>query len=285
APDPDARPTARALAAAVHQRVPTARLPRPAGPPQLLLDVPRPARAARPLRAGRREAPPAASPLSRPGTRRPPPSPADPREPAAVRGARPAEPARPGPASGRPAIAGWVAAVVAGGAVLVAALALLPGALRNRRPPAYASLSPAAEAVAGTSAGGRKSTPAAGGGSTTSARAPVAVRVWPPEPLDFRDGVLTFEGARYALGRPGDAVVAGDWDCSGGRTLALFRPGTGEVFAFPGWPGEGAATTARALGTVVGATGVRVVDADGDGCDDLEVARAGHGPVHLEPAA
>ncbi len=228
AADPDARLTAGALATAVHQRVPTARLPRPAGRPHLPL-------------------------------------------------------ARSGPAA-RSNRTGWVAATVAGAAVLAAVLALVPGALRGRRPAADPLSSAGGPAPARpTSAGDRTSSSVVGPDGT--APAPVAVRVWPPEPLEFRDGILTVSGARYALGRTGDVVVAGDWDCSGHRAPALFRPGTGEVFAFAGWPAEGEATTARPLGTVAGATDVRVVDADGDGCDDLELTRPGADPVHLAPAA
>lgn len=251
AADPDARPTARALAAAIHQRVPSAHLPHPAGRPGLLLAAPRRA-------AG---------------------------DPTAI-----TRPGRPRATTSRRLVTGWVAAVVAGGAVLVVALAVVPSALRDRRPAAEAAW-PAAQGPSSPSsrnatAGATRPAGPSSSGTTivASAPAPLAVRVWPAEPLDFRDGILSIDGARYALGRPGDAVVAGDWHCTGRRTVALFRPRTGEVFAFAGWPADGEAATARPLGTVAGATGVRVVDADGDGCDDLELARAGAGPVHLAPA-
>ncbi|HVM06778.1 MAG TPA: hypothetical protein VM242_16615, partial [Acidimicrobiales bacterium] len=115
--------------------------------------------------------------------------------------------------------------------------------------------------------------------STTTAPEPVAERVWPRLPLDVADGVLTFAGVRYSVGDPGDAVVAGDWACTGEPTVALLRPASGEVFAFDAWARPGADVTARPLGVVEGATALRVTDADGDGCDDLEVERIAGAPV------
>ena len=109
----------------------------------------------------------------------------------------------------------------------------------------------------------------------------MAERVWPAPPVAFEDGVLQVDDLRYAVGEPGDAVVAGDWACTGERTAALLRPATGEVFAFDGWASEGADVTARPVGVVEGASGLRVADTDGDGCDDLEVERPGRPPVPL----
>ena len=117
------------------------------------------------------------------------------------------------------------------------------------------------------------------------ADAPVAERVWPEPALHYEAGVLTVDGARYALGEPGDAVVAGDWACTGRRTVALLRPGSGEVFAFDGWAHEGAELAGRPLGAVEGGAGLRVTDGDGDGCDDLEVVRANRSPVPVAVGA
>lgn len=114
------------------------------------------------------------------------------------------------------------------------------------------------------------------------ASAPVATRVWPEEPLEVRDGVVSVDGARYAVGAPGDAVVAGDWACTGRRTLALLRPGTGEVFAFDEWATEAEEAVARPVGRVDGANGLRAADTDGDGCHDLRVQRVGGPEVHVE---
>lgn len=206
-PDPSRRPSARQVAAFVHQRVPTARLPAvpPGGP---VLDLP---------------------------------------------------PVPPAPRRGRRS------AVLA---VAVAATGLVAGALLLL-PPGGHGPSPAAAPP--------RSRPAPA--STTTAPEPVAERVWPRLPLDVADGVLTFDGVRYSVGDPGDAVVAGDWACTGERTVALLRPASGEVFAFDAWARPGADVTARPLGVVEGATALRVTDPDGDGCDDLEVERIAGAPV------
>lgn len=212
--DPAARPTARDLAAAVHQRVATARVPLPPGREPL---------------------------LARPPGGRPPPASSKERRGVA-----------------------WVGA----GLSALALLALLavvskglaaPGAATPRsRPPAIRSTTTVATATTG----------------------PPAVRVWPADPLDFEDGVLTVDGARYAVGQAGDAVVAGDWACTGRRTVALLRPPTGEVFAFDTWA-EHEEVAGRLVGTVEGATGLRVIKGD-DGCDDLEVARPHRDPVVVD---
>ena len=110
----------------------------------------------------------------------------------------------------------------------------------------------------------------------------MAERVWPAPPVDFADGVVTVGGARYAVGEPGDAVVAGDWACRGERTLALLRRTTGQVFAFDGWADEDTEVEARPVRRVKGAAGLRVTDHDGDGCDDLEVERPGLPAVPLD---
>lgn len=172
--------------------------------------------------------------------------------------------------------AGIVMAAVAGNVALAAVIVVLTRALADH---GGASSPPPGDAPA-TRKDGRPPGP---GATTTSG--PVAVRVWPPEPLDFHDGVLSLDGVRYAVGRPGDAAVAGDWACTGRRTLALLRPATGEVFAFDGWPAGDEELVARLLGTVAGARGLRALDADGDGCDDLEVERPDGPPVVVEVAA
>lgn len=285
---PEARPTARALADAVHQGVPTARLPRPAAQSLFPQAVPRPAVRRRGLRRGRAGAPPPPARACAGGS-----TIADParpttglRRPATLTGGGgdgPAAVTRPGIGRRSPRSGSRVAVLMAGAAVLAGAVVALAQVVPGRPP-----IGDAAPARPRASTGDRpRRTPAPDRPATTVASAPaaVAVRVWPPEPLDFRDGVLTVDGARYALGRPDDAVVAGDWACTGRRTLALLRPSTGEVFAFAGWPAEGEDAIARPVGTVPGASALRVVDADGDGCDDLEVARPGARPMHLEPAA
>lgn len=113
---------------------------------------------------------------------------------------------------------------------------------------------------------------------------PAATRVWPADPLELANGVVTYRGARYALGQSGDAIVAADWRCTGLPTLAVLRRNAGQIFAFDGWPDAGGAMTARPVGQVEGASGMRVVDADADGCPELEVERTGAPPVRLRVA-
>ncbi|MGH9164024.1 MAG: hypothetical protein ACRDZW_00725, partial [Acidimicrobiales bacterium] len=115
--------------------------------------------------------------------------------------------------------------------------------------------------------------------SPTTSLPPVATRVWPRQPLDFHDGVLAVDGARYQVGQAGDAAVRGDWACQGQATLVLLRPATGEVFAFDGWADDSGDLTARSVGRFEGSTHLEVADVDADGCDDLLAARPNAGPV------
>lgn len=49
----------------------------------------------------------------------------------------------------------------------------------------------------------------------------------------------------YRLGRPGDVVVVGDWDCDGIATPGLYRPSTGEALQYDSWdPGAAGAPPA-----------------------------------------
>lgn len=201
AADPARRPGARALATAIHEQVPAARLPNPGTGPLL---------------------PPGA--MGRPG--------------------------RPLPPLARRVV------VASAPLLLVVALGWL--ALRDPESPRP---------------GERPALPA------QASRPPVAA---PPAPAHFHEGVLTFEGARYAVGRPGDAVALGDWSCTGRPTPVVVRPATGEVFAFDGWPEPGRDVTARSLGRVERAWGARANRAGANGCDDVEVLRSEGPPVRLK---
>lgn len=68
-----------------------------------------------------------------------------------------------------------------------------------------------------------------------------------PAGMSFSGGVVTLTAAgnrrRLAVGRPGDVPLVGDFNCDGGETLALYRPESGQVFVFPGWPEPGAEVT------------------------------------------
>ncbi len=45
---------------------------------------------------------------------------------------------------------------------------------------------------------------------------------------------------RFALGRPGDQLLLGDWDGDGRDTPALYDPSAGTVTRFDGWAAAGA---------------------------------------------
>jgi len=95
-----------------------------------------------------------------------------------------------------------------------------------------------------------------------------------PDGLRYADGVLEAGAFRWALGQSGDQVAAGNWGCQGSRTLALFRPSTGEVFRFDGWAVAGRDLTATAVARVPGGQALRAADVDRDGCHEAVVERA-----------
>lgn len=84
-------------------------------------------------------------------------------------------------------------------------------------------------------------------------------------------------GITYEVGRPGDLVSVGDWDCDGRATPALLRTATGEVFVFDGWATPDHDLTVAPLTVVSEATAVAGRDRNGDGCPELTVRRAGGG--------
>lgn len=63
---------------------------------------------------------------------------------------------------------------------------------------------------------------------------PEQVRWWPAAAV-----VALPDGQRFALGRPGDQLVLGDWDADGRSTPALYRPATGTVLRFDRWATDG----------------------------------------------
>jgi hypothetical protein len=81
------------------------------------------------------------------------------------------------------------------------------------------------------------------------------------------------DGVRYAIGRPGDLVVVGDWGCAGRTTAAVLRPATGEVFLFSEWARPDRPLTAAVDRRIAGASELHGADADGDGCLDVVVTR------------
>jgi len=99
-----------------------------------------------------------------------------------------------------------------------------------------------------------------------------------PEALRYADGILYAGDVRWSVGRPGDQVATGDWSCQGVRTVALFRPSTGELFRFEGWAETGRDLTATAVTRIVGGQALRAADVDRDGCHEAVVERATGGP-------
>ena len=245
--DPDARPPARAVAEALQEEVPAARLPR-----GLAAAVPAPARTA------------AADPLA--ALRR------------AGAGARRSRLPR-----ASAALAATAAVVVVGAAVVFASSANPP----VPEPVLELSAVPPHEVQPGptTTRAGLTSTSTSVSTTTTLTAArrdcPVATAVLQadidgdgcPDALRYTDGLLEAGGVRWALGQAGDQVAAGDWGCQGTRTLALFRPSTGEVFRFDGWATPGHDVKATAVVRVPGGVAIRAADVDRDGCHEAVVER------------
>ncbi len=78
------------------------------------------------------------------------------------------------------------------------------------------------------------------GAASQSSSSPTTTATAASSDAVFDDGILRTSGGRsFRLGAPGDAFLLGDWDCDGDRTPALYRPSTGEVFLFDGWPTAG----------------------------------------------
>lgn len=269
APDPIRRPTARALADTISRHIPAARLPTP---------TPTPAAAAAVIGG----VPPTPTPTATPAAAEVP-----------LRGGRAALTAVGGGVLGLVAVAAVLAGVtVAGGLALSRNQG--PGHTDSSQARSVTTAKQAAPAApelpATTSTAGTENTrpeprgpaePTASTATRPATTVPVATQVWPFKPLELKDGVLTFGGSRYAVGRPGDAVVAGDWACTGEPSLALLRRDTGHVFAFDEWPSGDGVITARPLARVEGATDLRVTNGEGAGCHALEVERQAAPPVRL----
>ena len=257
--DPDARPPARSVAEALQEEVPAARLPRGLAAP-----APAPAR----------------------------PVPADPLAALRRSGAGARRPLRPRLSV---ALAATAAVVVVGGAIAFASSSNPPApdpmAELSAVPPHEVQPGPTTTRAGLTSTSTptslpTSSTPTSVPRSTTVAAArrecPVATAVLQadvdgdgcPDPLRYTDGLLEADGVRWALGQAGDQVAAGDWGCQGARTLALFRPSTGEVFRFDGWATPGRDVTATAVVRVPGGVAIRAADVDRDGCHEAVVERA-----------
>lgn len=262
--DSSNRPSARAVAEALQREVPTARLPRGL--------VPGPPTPARP-------APPLADPLE--AWRR-------------ERGAG----ARRRVASGRPGRAVLVAAAIA-----IAVGLPLAMTVQRSAPPAPRLVTELGQDApvppqglldeAGPGPTSTRSGPASSASTTIATTPPTTEAVARrrdcppvtavlqadvdgngcPDALHYADGILEAGTVRWSLGQVGDQVVTGDWGCQGSRTVALFRPSTGEIFRFEGWASPGRDIQATAVARVDGGRLLRAADLDRDGCHEAVVER------------
>lgn len=108
-------------------------------------------------------------------------------------------------------------------------------------------------------------------------------------PLHGTGGLVA--GRFRILGADG-ATVLGRWNCTDRATPAILDEPSGNVWVFDSWPRADQHVTARLLGTVAGASALRVVPPPArarpgsTGCDAIEVERSSdRPPVILDPSA
>ncbi|MGH9138724.1 MAG: hypothetical protein ACRD0G_17045, partial [Acidimicrobiales bacterium] len=94
------------------------------------------------------------------------------------------------------------------------------------------------------------------------------------EPVVIVDGEVRVGSRRFAVGQPGDQLVAGDWECDGDATVAVLRPATGEVFVFDGWSSAGGELSVAPVTTVDEPVTLVADDPEGDGCHTLVAVSA-----------
>ena len=71
--------------------------------------------------------------------------------------------------------------------------------------------------------------------------------------------IIDHGGSRYGVGRPGDFVETGDWNCDGRPTPAIIRPSTGHIVLFDVWPAPGQTISMPVRWEVDGPTGAETV--------------------------
>ena len=91
--------------------------------------------------------------------------------------------------------------------------------------------------------------------------APIGLEAAPPgEPVSLQPGaIIDHGGSRYGVGRPGDFVETGDWNCDGRPTPAIIRPSTGHIVLFDVWPAPGQTISMPVRWEVDGPTGAEAV--------------------------
>jgi len=100
--------------------------------------------------------------------------------------------------------------------------------------------------------------------------APVPQQVWPGEEVTVAGGGEVRVGRqRWSVGRAGDLVVVGDWNCDRQPTPAVLRPATGGFYVFDGWASREQPVKARKVADVP-----RAIDAIPAGCGAAVVRTA-----------
>lgn len=94
-----------------------------------------------------------------------------------------------------------------------------------------------------------------------------------PDDVEVDGNAVIVAGRRYVAGEVGDRVRVADWNCDGTATVALLRPNTGEVFAFPDWDVDTEGSTVHAVTTVDDA--VDLLEPEDDRCLGLVLRRDG----------
>lgn len=97
--------------------------------------------------------------------------------------------------------------------------------------------------------------------------------MWVPGVLTVRSSGRSDVAVRFGVGKLGDVVFVGRWECAPRATPRIYRPSTGEVIGYPGVPGASGVAAAvqpwrRRTGIVDGRV---VVQRDAHGCDRLRV--------------
>ena len=160
--------------------------------------------------------------------------------------------------------------------LVAAGLAVVAGALLR------GSGSAASSGSAGTSASTSAST------STTSSTLPACValvdaRVTEPAcgtSITVEDGAVVVDGVRSVVGRGGDEVAVGDWDCDGVPEPVVLRPASGEMLLFGPPDASGARSVVRST-RVPGAEAL-AVEAGEPGCASLGVVDAAGERTEIE---
>jgi hypothetical protein len=106
-----------------------------------------------------------------------------------------------------------------------------------------------------------------------------------PEAVAVHGRTLSVGANRFTVGRQGDRVAVGDWDCDGSATPAVVRPSTGEVFVFPSWGAAGRPLTVHPTTVVERAVAPVATVSPGSSCTRLSVRRAGGPPVAVTTGA